>query len=112
MSAFDMERAKAGEKVQRLIRGEWEPVKFIGESISGQPVIQTFLFLSSPHISSKTLLRMAPKPPREMWIQVYMGSLTNRINCTYPHSSPEAANMAADNCKRLGKPQKILVEEE
>lgn len=111
---FDLEAAMRGEKVQCENNGGWIDVHFIGVSLGGAPVIQMneggMCILSI----SKDILRMAPKPPKEMWIQLY----ENEAGEVYPsglHDTPEKARDWVKNSFTLarrtlsGDPQRVLV---
>jgi hypothetical protein len=59
MKPFDLEAAKRGEPILRLITGEWERCYFVGLDANGYPVIHTVIdtICRQPPDS----LRMAPK---------------------------------------------------
>lgn len=110
MKAFDMEAAKRGEKLKN---GSdpigWVDAHFIGCSLDGNPVIQIIggaIFESLP-----SHLRMSPKPPREMYVQVYKTN-SGIIGCTWPCDDPSDVQLTAKGYLCLGAPQKVIIQEE
>ena len=103
---FDLDAARRGEPVEVLISIEWRPAHFVGINVDGNPVVQ--IGRNYPLIVSKESLRMAPKPPRKMWVQVFRNG-ADMIVCSNPHESPEEAIGSARWHQLIGEPQQILV---
>lgn len=106
MKPFCLEAAQRGEKVRHVHSGN--DVHFVGVTSAGT-VVAEFLCGSISRVAFADLC-MAPKPPRKMWVQVFIGG-DDRVKCTNPKGSPEGALLAANNFKPLGEPQEILVPE-
>jgi len=109
---FDLEAAKRGEKVQyNYGNGEWADVHFVGVKKCGEIVFQHLI--GSPYLFHPILplLRMAPKPPKEMWVQWFHGP-NGVIMGTTPRDSPDDARGSAKGFSLINEPQKVLVPDE
>ena len=122
---FDIAAAKRGERVQYdygFSLGGWRDVHFIGVGIDGAVVVQHItgsmgifdltidpLGVTDPH------LRMAPKPPKEMWVQLYANS-EGEVFPSPLHDTPEQARGFMKGWTLTyplrGGPQKVLVPDE
>ena len=115
MTDFCIEKAKRGEKVQRLTHNAiWLDVRFVDSNSLDQVLVncEENGYLCYSKDQSRKILRMAPKPPRKMWIQPYENIYCGRIRCTNPHPTKEEARAMAETMigvELLGEPQEILV---
>ena len=113
MKPFDLAAAQRGEKVQYNhgdIGGGFKDVHFVGVSAEGKMVVEALYgTIICAHAES---LRMAPKPPKEMWIQLFFSPDGSGLSCTNPRSSPDEARRAVSFCTMAGEPQKVLVPED
>ncbi len=106
---FDLAAAKCGDPVEcSLVVGKWESVHFVGLDINGNPVVQRPRdYAVSVGFES---LRMGPKPPRVMWVQVYM--VSGERLCSNPRATAHEAISICGRYMLIGEPQQILVPEE
>ena len=105
---FCLGAAQRGDAVQyENFRTGWEDVHFVGKELGGCMLVQNLvdkgIFTVPP-----SSLRMAPKPQKEMWVQLF-ASMTGVPLSTSPKESPDAAKVAAAGAKLIGDPQKVLV---
>lgn len=108
MREFDLEAAKRGEPVRFLNASLDESVEvhFIGMSINGRPVVQ--YDWHAPFIALAESLCMAPKPPIEMYVQVFR-THNGGIEIAFADHVPGNPYFKGEP---LGEPQKILVPQE
>lgn len=110
---FDLEKARAGHAVEcNFLRG-WRDCAFIGVRFDGSIVIE---FADSDGDSiiqsvNPNNLRIKPKPPTTMWIQLYRNSGLDKIVCTNPRPSKAEASIAAGG-HTIGEPQPVYVPDE
>lgn len=114
---FNAERAKAGEKVQINVDAdeEWVNVHFVGMSICGTWAATQRTIFDDPKWSELRFVRMAPKPPKVMWVQAYR--LENHMNGLYCTNPQETGDKAKEQILMpgkilLGEPQQILIPDE
>ena len=117
MKPFDIDAAKRGETIEYDFLGEFlgesHTVYFVGETKEGRIAFQR-IGDDFVHVREKSLLRMAPKPPREMWVQLYR-NVHGEIFCTQPKFNKEDALRCVQPDYTLflvDAPQKVFVEDE
>lgn len=119
MSNFDIERARRGEPIEcRLSPGShWHDCLFVGARRDGTLVVEecinggeyTLAYLSAGY------LRMKPKPPIQMWVQLYhAGNESIPQGCTHAYPTKQGAIewCRRNNFKTIGEPQPVLVPDE
>lgn len=121
MNPFDLEKAKAGAKVEWFLphndpcvnHGKWIDVHFVGISMDGHPMIE-YEYVSPFKVKALGNLRLKPKPSRKMYAYPY---LAGRDWCmTTPSIDKDYVN--ANHAKSIasgvlvGEVQSILVPDE
>jgi hypothetical protein len=104
---FSLEAAKRGEAVQWESHSGWHDAHFVGVMTDGSVVIE---FAKVMQRVTKACLRMSPKTPKTMWIQVYHTE-SGQICIAGPFQREDVAHDSVDGYNRIGQPQPILVEE-
>lgn len=113
MSEFNLEAAKRGEKVQCPNKNThgWVNCFFVGVSEHGHFVVEVS---GEIRMVNKYNIRMAPKLPKKMWVQVYIGG--DGLSCSPPKYSSDLAKLWAEAIpmqgRLIGEPQPIEVPDE